>query len=183
MLACRWWPYKVTTRQTQRKMPDGLWALGPRWAQMGGWVAPTQSAHSAVPAPRRGKEERVHTIASDTTLHTTPECVCVCVCPYIRTCCHLYAVCMYIHTECLCACCSSGCLRAGVCACSHTHSPTLKVTNITRDSSLCVKLQIFQPEISFQVVCTSTSVYICLERSRPNIWNQWWIPALTWSVY
>ena len=39
-------------------MPDGLWARGPQWAQMGGWVAPTQAAQAAAPAPRQGEGER-----------------------------------------------------------------------------------------------------------------------------
>lgn len=57
-------------------MPDGLWARGPRWAQMGGWVAPTQAAQAAAPAQRQGKEERDHT-TSDTTLHSTSLTACV----------------------------------------------------------------------------------------------------------
>ena len=46
---------------------------------MGGWVAPTQAVQAGAPAPRQGKDERDHTTASDTTLHTTSVCVNVCV--------------------------------------------------------------------------------------------------------
>ena len=88
-------------------MPDGLWARGPQWAQMGGWVAPTQAAQSAAPAPRQEEAEGEREITQRLViLHfTLLLSLSLCLFPsrqltlWIRTSGHLYAwLCMSLRS-------------------------------------------------------------------------------------
>lgn len=115
-------------------MPDGLWAWGPRWAQMGGWVAPTQEGHAAASRhkKKKGQKEREsdkdHTKASDTTLLTLSLCIHAWasdllnkdmwsfVCTSLHKCMLLTAVSMRVCVHAV----LFGCLPARVC-CALTH--------------------------------------------------------------
>lgn len=95
-------------------MPDGLWALGPRWAQMGGWVAHPHRQHRRQRQHQDREREREslhhqwyytsHSLSLSVSVHLTL---------WIRTCGHLYAW-LCIRACCWICACTRICMSARI---------------------------------------------------------------------
>lgn len=121
---------------------------GHRW--VGGWHPHRQNMRSCQHQDKEKKTEITPLPASPAILHfhynkCSGSAHYSCVCGLKRACCHFYEcmllnVCTHMHQY-VCMLQFWMSPRWNLCMRSHS-SPTLKITNITRDSSLCVKLKL-----------------------------------------